>query len=368
MDARRIGLIFAALTVCLLAGGWEAAAGDGGELYRAACAACHGEDGRGAPPAQLGFEVPVPDFTECNFATREPDADWVAIAHQGGPNRAFSRLMPAFGDALTVQELQQVMDFIRGFCDDRRWPRGELNLPRAMFTEKAYPEDEAVFTTSGTTGDEGEVTAEIVYEKRFGARNQLEVVVPFAWREQGTFRGSEWDSGVGDVAVGVKRVLFHDFDRGSILSVTGEVILPTGDDEEGFGKGTTVFEPFLSYGQLLARNFFFQAQVGLELPTNSDRAEDEAFWRGVLGRTFTEGPWGRAWSPMLEVLGGRELVGGETINWDVVPQFQVTLNQRQHVMANVAVRIPLNNTAERDPEVFVYVLWDWFDGGLLEGW
>jgi hypothetical protein len=359
--------IFALLGCWLLASAAQAAPAaepPGQTLYRAACATCHGADGRGAPQERLGFDVPVPDFTECNFATREPDADWVAIAHQGGPNRAFSRLMPAFGDALTVEELQEIMDFIRGFCPDRRWPRGELNLPRAMFTEKAYPEDEAVFTTSSSTGSEGEVTAEFIYEKRFGARNQFELVIPFAWEE----RGSGWESGLGDIALGLKRVLFHNSDRGNILSVTGEVILPTGDDEDGFGKGTPVFEPFLSYGHILPRDFFFQAQVGLELPADTDRATEEGFWRFGLGRTFTAGPWGRAWSPMVEILGARELASGETTHWDAVPQFQVTLNQRQHVMANFAVRIPINDTASRDPEIFVYLLWDWFDGGFFEGW
>jgi mono/diheme cytochrome c family protein len=39
----------------------------GRALYESACAACHGIDGRGAPPAMLGFDVPVPDFTNCSF-------------------------------------------------------------------------------------------------------------------------------------------------------------------------------------------------------------------------------------------------------------------------------------------------------------
>jgi ribosomal protein S2 len=47
---------------------------------------------------------------------------------------------------------------------------------------------------------------------------------------------------------------------------------------------------------------------------------------------------------------------------------QVTLNRRQHIMINVGVRIPVNERANRSTQVITYFLWDWFDGGLLDGW
>src|SRR5687767_11975192 len=74
----------------------RAAPEEGRRLYRAACAACHGPDGRGQPRATVGFDTPLPDFTDCAFATPEPDVDWIAITHRGGPARAFDRRMPAF--------------------------------------------------------------------------------------------------------------------------------------------------------------------------------------------------------------------------------------------------------------------------------
>ena len=55
-------------------------------------------------------------------------------------------------------------------------------------------------------------------------------------------------------------------------------------------------------------------------------------------------------------------------DWDIVPQFQVTLSQRQHVRVNLGVSIPVTNTADRPIQAVMYVLWDWFDGGLREGW
>ena len=337
----------------------------GEALYRAACAACHGADGRGTTQALVGFDVPLPDFTDCNFASREPDADWIAIAHQGGPVRGFSRLMPAFGAALTVEELQSVMDYIRTFCGDDDWPRGELNLPRAQVTEKAYPEDELVVTTVFAVEGAGAWMNEFVYEKRFGALNQWEIAVPFGVRERDT---GDWTGGMGDIAVGVKRVLFHSLASGTIFSAAAEIILPTGDEDDGFGAGTAIFEPFVALGQILPADAFVQLQAGAEFPFDRDRAEDEGFWRAVLGKTWTEGPWGRAWSPMVELLGSREFSGGPGAQWDVLPQVQVTLSRRQHVMANIGVRVPVNQRATRQTELWIYLLWDWFDGRLFEGW
>src|SRR5688572_12552887 len=118
------------------------------ELYKNACAACHGPDGRGTAGTLLGFDTPLPDFTDCSFSTVEPDEDWMAVSHDGGPARAFDRRMPAFGDAMADDELQRVLDYIRRFCGNPAWPRGELNMPRLLVTEKAFPENEAVLTTS----------------------------------------------------------------------------------------------------------------------------------------------------------------------------------------------------------------------------
>ncbi|HSH44297.1 MAG TPA: c-type cytochrome [Longimicrobiales bacterium] len=339
----------------------------GEELYQVACAACHGADGTGAPPSTLGFEEPMPDFTMCSFATREPDSDWVAVAHQGGPVRGFSPMMPAFGGLLDPDQLQRVQDHIRTFCGDGSWPRGELNFPRAMFTEKAYPEDEAVWTVDVSPGDDTFIMNEIVYENRFGSRSQFEVVVPFGARELTGNGSGGWQGGLGDVVLGVKHTLLHSSEAGSILSLAGEVKLPTGREEEGFGGGTTVFETFLAYGQALPADGFLHAQGILEFPTGAGRA-NELLARAALGRTFTEGPWGRAWSPMIEVLSSRSLEDGGTWAWDIAPQFHVTVNTRQHVMANVAVLLPLTDRDTRDPRILFFVLWDWFDGGFLEGW
>jgi hypothetical protein len=313
------------------------------------------------PRSAVGFDLALPDFTDCSFATVEQDADWLAVTHDGGPARAFDRRMPAFGEALSAAEMQRTVDHVRRFCADARWPRGELNLPRALVTEKAYPENETVLTTTFAASGSGEVVNELLYEQRLGARAQFEIVLPFAAHDTGT----DWKSGLGDVAVALKRVLTHSLDAGRIVSASAEVILPTGSETDGIGKGTLVFEPFVTFGQILPGEAFVQAQTGVEVPRSGDK---EGFWRMALGRTFVQGRFGRAWSPMLEVLGARDFEHGAATHWDLLPQMQVSLSKRQHILINAGVRMPVNDRDGRSTQVITYFLWDWFDGGLVEGW
>lgn len=335
-------------------------------LYERACANCHGPDGRGASRALATFSDPLPDFQDCAFATREPDADWLAVIHDGGPARAFGRMMPAFSGALTPEEMTSTLEHVRSFCRDRAWPRGELNLPRPLVTEKAFPEDEAVITTAVNTTGSGTVSNKLVYERRVGPRSQVEVVVPFSFLQHDG--NDEWSGGIGDLTLGVKRAFAHSRERGSIVSAAAEIILPIGDDALGLSKGTAVFEPFVSVGQILPRDAFVQAQAGVELPFDRDRATPEAFWRVAGGVSLTEGRFGRTWSPMLEVVAARELESGQPTHLDLVPQMQVTLSTRQHIMASVGVRVPVNHREGRHTQVLCYLLWDWFDGPLFGGW
>jgi hypothetical protein len=344
------------ISFVLMATATPAAAQTGEALYASACATCHGMDGRGAPRATVAFEEALPDFTDCQFATREPDADWLAVVHDGGPARAFARMMPAYAGALTLEQMQLIVSHVRTLCTEPAWPRGELNFPRPLITEKAFPEDEVVLSTAIDTSGDEPVSNKFVYEKRLGARNQIEAIVPFT------------ADGIGDIAVGAKRALFHSFNRGTIFSIAGEVVIPTGDEAAGLTKNTTVFEPFASFGQMLPSEGFIQAQAGAELPADRDKATPEAFWRMVIGRSFSQNRWGRTWSPMVEIVGARELREGEHALWDIAPQMQVTLSTRQHIMASGGVRIPMNRRDGRPTQLLMYVLWDWFDGPLFGGW
>jgi hypothetical protein len=336
------------------------------EVYRSSCQGCHGPDGRGMPQSTTALPLPVPDFSDCNFAVREPDSDWLAIIHDGGPARGFDPLMPAFGDALPMAELEAALAHVRTFCADRSaWPSGNLNLPRTLFTEKAFVEDEVVVTGSIAAEGDPAIASKVVYEKRFFSKGQFELVVPLGFKKP---EGSDWTTGLGDVVLGWKQVLLHNSRSGSILAASGEVILPIGDEGGGFGKGVTVVEPFVSFGQVLRGDSFIQAQVGIELPVDTAKAAQEAFWRVAAGKSIARNRWGRTWTPMVELLGFKELEEDQEAHYDLVPQFQVTLSQRQHIMANIGVRIPLDKPGTRSTQVAFYLLWDWFDGGLADGW
>ena len=339
----------------------------GEEIFKAACIGCHGPDGSGQPETILGFEPPpaFPDFTDCNGSTREKTFDWSAIIHEGGPARGFSDIMPSWKGALTTDQINKVMQFLRSRCEEPGWPLGELNLPRPLFTEKAFPEDEWVLQTAVNTSGSGEVANKIVYEKRFGRRNMLEFVAPFSFLEEAD---GGWSGGVGDFILGYKRVLFS-LGTSTILSAQGEVSVPTGNKTKGFGTGITTFETFAALGQTLPRSSFIQIQTGFELPTDTAIVSNAYFFRGVVGKAFTpNGRAGRAWIPMVEFLSERELENGAATDWDIVPEVQVTLSKRQHIRANFGVRTPLNHREGRSTQLAFYVLWDFFDGGLREGW
>lgn len=114
----------------------------GKEIFEAACIGCHGPGGKGQPQSTLGFEPPstFPDFSDCNGSARGKTVDWRATIHEGGSGRGFSEIMPSFSEALTLDQIEKVMQYLREQCSDPAWPLGELNLPRPLVTEKAFPE------------------------------------------------------------------------------------------------------------------------------------------------------------------------------------------------------------------------------------
>jgi mono/diheme cytochrome c family protein len=343
----------------------------GEQIFHQACATCHAVDGAGSPQSVVGFALPLPnghdfpDFNDCPTNTVEPLGDWVAVVTRGGPIRGLDRHMPAFGDALTPDQIEKAITYLWSFCTDPAWPRGDLNFPRAFFTEKAFPENETVVTTGITASGARAISNEIVYEHRIGARGQYEVKIPINF-QQGE-AGSDWASGLGDIELAVRRTFYASYDRGGIFAAGAATTLPTGKEERGLGNGFTIFEPFAMYGQRLGTNGFLQLHTGYEIPSDHSRGQNEAFLRTALGYSIAlDQGLGRVWSPMAEVIVAKPNDGAA--EWDVVPQMQVSLSKLQHVLVSVGVRVPINERGERKPRLLTYVLWDWFDGGLFQFW
>ena len=340
---------------------------NGERLYNSGCISCHGANGRGAPQTLTEFQRPgtFPDFTRCDQTTPEPNSAWKDVIVHGGPSRGFSQIMPAFGELLASDQIDDLIAYLRSFCRNDRWARGELNLPLPQVTEKAFPEDEEVLTTAVNAHGVPGVSTHVIHEQRFGVHNQIEVDVPFLFQDE----NHTWYGGVGDATLGIKREMWSSLRSGSILSLFGGVIVPTGNRQRGFGSGTTTFETFASFGQLFPTNTFVQFQAGADLPSHTDIAPQTVFWRTAFGQSFAANHGlGRLWTPMVEFVADRDLVDRTKTNWDVVPEMQVTISRRQHIRANLGFRKPFTNLAGRQSQVVFYILWDWADGKLTEGW
>jgi len=308
-----------------------------------------------------------PDFTDCAGTTPEPNGNWKAVIVHGGPSRGLSQIMPAFGDLLTDEEINDVIAYMRGFCKNtHHFPQGELNLPRALVTEKAFPENELVISTAASASGAPAWTTDVIDERTIiDARTQLETDVPVNYADQ----AHNWTAGFGDITLALKREMFSNLRTGSILSLQGGILLPTGDSKRGFGAGTTQFEPFAAFDQLFKENTFLQTQLGADLPVDTRLAPRSMFWRVAIGQAMApDHMLGRLFSPMVEFLAVRDFKPGASTDWDVLPEMQITISRRQHVRTGFGVRQPLTNTNGRTPQVLFYLLWDRADGKLWEGW
>ena len=339
---------------------------NGRNVYNSGCITCHGSKGNGAPQTNTVFKRPssFPDFSRCDQTTPETNVQYKASIVHGGPYMGFSTIMPAFGQLLSDSDINDVVAYLRTFCDTRHWPRGELNLPRAIVTEKAFPENELVLTSEAAASGAPTWTMHAIHEQTFGKRDQLEVDLPWTLQDM----NHAYDNHIGDMTIGLKHVVYSNLRSGSIFSLQGGILPPTGSTKLG-GNGTTVFEPFAAFDQLFNTNTWVQFQMGADLPHNTKVTPQSLFWYTALGQTLAhDHRLGRQWSPMVELLANRDLSTGAKTDWDVMPEMQVTISPRQHIRANVGVRMPFTDTAGRTPQVNFYILWDWADGHFWEGW
>ena len=339
-------------------------------IWKNNCATCHAVDGTGSPQSVIGFTQPfpngdsLPDFTDCTTNTVEPFADWNSVIHRGGPIRGLDHHMPAFGDALTDEQIESMVHYLWTFCKDPGWPRGDLNFPRAFFTEKAFPESESIWTTGITAKGAKAVTNALTYEHRIQKRSQYEVTIPlnFVQMEQ----AGAWGKGLGDVEFALRRTFYANLEAASIFAAGGAVTMPTGKESLGLGEGVTVWEPFAMFDKGFGDGFI-QMHGGVMYPNDRAKVERSAYFRTALGYGFAQDQgFGRAWTPMTEILWSKEKGGKSVV--DIVPQMQVTLNKLQHIMLSVGVSVPATEREGRHPQFLTYFLWDWFDGGLTQYW
>jgi Cytochrome C oxidase, cbb3-type, subunit III len=344
----------------------------GADIYRLACSTCHALDGTGSPQELVGFPMPLPDghtlpdFSDCASNTAEPFRAWNSIVHGGGPQRGMDRHMPEWQDALTDAQIELVVKHLWTLCTDPKWPRGDLNFPRPQVTEKAFPENEWVWSGAFQFQGAKEATNDFIYEHRIKQRAGYELVVPLGFQQPAP--GGAWNRGLGDVEFAVRNVFAANLAHKFIFSAGGAVTMPTGKEEVGLGEGVTVWEPFAMFGKGLGKNGFVQAQGGYMASSNRATVENSTYLRQAWGYTLAQQHGiGRTWTPMTEIIWSKEDHGGANVV-DIIPQMQVSLSKMQHILFNVGASVPVTARDGRHPQLLTYVVWDWFEGGLFQFW
>ena len=156
---------------------------------------------------------------------------------------------------------------------------------------------------------------------------------------------------------------------GRIFAAAAEIVLPTGKENEGLGRGVTVFEPFAAFGQMLPADGFVQAQTGFEIPLAEDRTPTSSSggrsWARASCRASSDAR-GRRWSKCSAPR------SSTTANHGALGRRAADAGDAQHAAAHHDQRRRQDSGQRARPraatQVLTYFLWDWFDGGLFDGW
>lgn len=332
----------------------------GAEIFQVNCAACHGLQGRPDPDSPLveSLGVVPANFSDALFNSRESVTEWKLVAAHGGPALGFSDKMPAFGEALSEEDIEAALEYIKTLGGEHDYPDGALNLFLPVRTKKAFPEDEWVWKQR-YTGEDGDNQWKntLEYEFRIGERFQgvLEV----------THETEGGDSEFGHFEPGFKYVLKHDRKTGYIFTLGGNVGVPLNSDAEW------ELLPYLAFGKILNDAWTLQGSGRLKLSLD-EWDHGSAEFAGIAHWVHT--PWPRSIFPALEVVAEMPFERGSgpdkksAVQLSVLPQVRFGLSKRGHVAINAGVELPLNDTDRYDWRAYAYLIWDFADGGFFEGW
>lgn len=127
--AASVSMLFAILAVSFAIGGTLPHAvensAEGRQLYLDNCAACHGETLEGQPQWRQRLpngRMPAPPHDETGHTWHHSDEQLFRITHDGvaaivGGN--YESDMPAFGDMLTDDEIEAILDYIKSTWPER---------------------------------------------------------------------------------------------------------------------------------------------------------------------------------------------------------------------------------------------------------
>ena len=233
-------------------------------------------------------------------------------------------MMPAFGDELTEAQIVLVIDHVRTFCAERGWPRGDLNLPRPFVTEKAFPENEAVLTTTDCSRPRALVRQSVsVRASRRPARpiRGVRAVRPAPVGSRMHGRPAS-----GTSAPRTSTCCSTACRAGRSCPRAGRSRCRQAASRKVSGR-----ESRCSRRSAPSARCFRATDFSTPTPASKCRPTQRGPRRKHSGgsrsaRASWQHRWGRAWSPMVEILGARELEDGSEAEWDVLPQVQVSLS------------------------------------------
>lgn len=88
-------------------------------MYREMCAACHGTGGKGDGPAVDGMAVKPRDHTDAAFMNSLTDGQIYDVISRGGSAVGKFAGMPAWGQALSEQQIRDLVRYMRSLDGTR---------------------------------------------------------------------------------------------------------------------------------------------------------------------------------------------------------------------------------------------------------
>jgi len=212
----------------------------------------------------------------------EQDADWQAVVHEVGPFVGWDAHAVLWRCAHRRSDRPGV-GHVRTFCKDRPGAR-RPELPARLLHEKAFPENEYVWTTAFT----GRATGDLEHARlrsRIGSRNQLEIVRRLiSSRPQRPARAR-----LGDLAFAFAG---HLRESSRAASAPRHGSGPAhGERDPGLGNGYSVFEPFAMWGRCSRETRSFRCMVGSKCRRMRPRSEGSVPAHAVGTRSHRTRLW-----------------------------------------------------------------------------
>ena len=291
------------------------------------------------------------DLSDPLFNSREPTGDWEMVVKHGGDAMGLAAQMPPHQDALSDEQVEDVIAYVKSMVDTSAFPPGEMNLFLPTRTKKAFLEDEIVYKgrmTPETGQNEYKNVLEI--EKRVGKAGQLALELV---HEKDATRNE-----LTEIEAGYKRAL--SWSHRYILSGALIVAKPI-DSADGDGE----LQAYFAYGTELSERWILQSSLRFKFPFEgaSDGAAELA---GIVH--YAHSPWPRRVFPALEVVAERPFRSRNgDLQWTALPQVRIGLTKGGHVALNLGVELPLSDQSW-DERYYVTLLWDFADGSFFKGW